>query len=57
MQRMPLQRAGVLELVDQHMANARVEPLLHPARELVVAQQRQAQRSRSAMSAWPRLRL
>ena len=40
-QRVPLQRAGVLELVDQQMADARVEPLLHPAGELAVAQQRQ----------------
>ena len=31
-QRVPLQRAGVLELVDQHVADARVQPLLHPAR-------------------------
>ena len=38
---MPLQRARVLELVDQHVAHARVEPLLHPARQRAVAQQRQ----------------
>jgi hypothetical protein len=53
---MPLQRAGVLELVDQHMAIARSSRSCTQP-ELVVAQQRQAQRSRSAMSAWPRQRL
>ena len=40
-QGVPLQRARVLELVDEEMADARVEPLLNPARELVVAQDRQ----------------
>ena len=40
-QRMPLQRARVLELVDQQMGDARVEPLLDPARQLAVAQQDQ----------------
>ena len=38
-ERLPLQGVGVLELVDQHMAQARVQPLLHPARELGIAQQ------------------
>ena len=42
MQRVPLQRAGVLKLVDQHVADARIEPLLHPAGERGVAQQREA---------------
>jgi hypothetical protein len=36
---MPLQRARVLELVDQQMGDARVEALLDPARQLAVAQQ------------------
>jgi hypothetical protein len=39
LQRLPLQIAGVLELVDQHMAQPRIEPLLHPARCSAVAQQ------------------
>ena len=39
MQCVPLQRARVLELVDQQVRDARVEPLLDPARELAVAQQ------------------
>jgi hypothetical protein len=38
-QRLPLQRVGVLELVDQQVAHARVEPLLHPARQHRVGQQ------------------
>ena len=33
-QRLPLQGAGVLELVDQQMANPRVEALLQPAADL-----------------------
>ena len=41
LQGVPLQRARVLELVDQQVRDARVEPLLHPARELAVAQQRE----------------
>ena len=40
-QRLPLQRAGVLELVDHHVADARVEALLQPARQAAIAQQRQ----------------
>ena len=40
-QRMPLQRAGVLKFVDQHVADARIEPFLNPAGERRVAQQRQ----------------
>ncbi len=43
MQRMPLQRARVLELVDQQVAHAQVELLLHPAGEVAVAQRRQRQ--------------
>ena len=39
MQRVPLQRAGVLELVDQQMAHAGVEPLLHPAGQTGITQQ------------------
>ena len=39
MQRLPLQRIGVLELVDQQVRDARVEPLLHPARQRRLAQQ------------------
>jgi hypothetical protein len=35
---MPLQRAGVLELVDEQVRDARVEPLLDPARQLAVAE-------------------
>ena len=41
-QRVPLQRAGVLELVDEHVADARIEPLLHPAGERGITQQREA---------------
>ena len=37
-QRLPLQRVGVLKLVDQQMPNARIKPLLHPAREHRVGQ-------------------
>ena len=40
-QRMPLQGAGVLELVDQQVAHAGVEPFLHPARQRMVRQQRE----------------
>ena len=40
-QRLPLQRVGVLKLVDQQMADAGVQPLLHPARQHRVAQQYQ----------------
>ena len=40
-QRMPLQGAGVLKLIDQHMADACVQPLLHPTRQRGVAQQGQ----------------
>ncbi len=36
---MPLQRARVLEFIDQEVGDARVEPLLDPARQLAVAQQ------------------
>jgi len=38
MQRLPLQRVGVLKLIDQQVANARIQPLLHPAREDGVGQ-------------------
>jgi hypothetical protein len=38
-QRLPLQRVGVLELVDQQMAHARVQALLHVAAEEFVRQQ------------------
>ena len=38
MQRLPLQRVGVLELIDQQVANARIQPLLHPARKDRVGQ-------------------
>ena len=37
-QRLPLQRVGVLKLIDQQVANARIEPLLHPAGEDGVGQ-------------------
>ena len=37
-QRLPLQRVGVLKLIDQQVANARIEPLLHPARQHGVGQ-------------------
>ncbi len=40
-QRLPLQRAGVLKFVDQHLPHARIEPLLHPAGQGSVAQQMQ----------------
>jgi hypothetical protein len=40
-QRLPLQRVGVLELVDHQVAYARVQPLLHPAREDGVGQHQQ----------------
>ena len=40
-QRVPLQRAGVLEFVDQQVSHLAVQPLLHPARQLGVAEQRQ----------------
>ena len=36
--RLPLQRVGVLEFVDHQMPDARVEPLLHPARQNRVGQ-------------------
>ena len=35
---LPLQRVGVLKFVNQQMLDARVQPLLHPAREQWVAQ-------------------
>ena len=38
-QRLPLQRAGVLELVDEQLAHAQVQPLLHPTGHLGVTQQ------------------
>ena len=38
MQRLPLQRVGVLELVDQQVPDRRIEPLLHPAGEHRVGQ-------------------
>ncbi|MNX27287.1 hypothetical protein D3C86_573720 [compost metagenome] len=38
-ERLPLQRVGVLELVDQQVRDARVEPLLHPARQRRLAQE------------------
>ena len=37
-QRLPLQRIGVLKLIDQQVANAGIEPLLHPAGENGVGQ-------------------
>ncbi len=40
-QRLPLQRVGVLELVDHQMPDARVQPLLHPARQHRVGQHQQ----------------
>ncbi len=40
-QRLPLQRIGVLKLVDQQMLDAGVEALLHPAREHGVTQHHQ----------------
>ena len=39
MQRVPLQRAGVLELVDQQVTDLAVQPFLHPARQVRVAEQ------------------
>ena len=38
-QRLPLQRVGVLEFVDQQVFDARVQPLLHPTAEHRVGQQ------------------
>ena len=38
MQRLPLQGAGVLELVDEQLPHPRVQPLLHPAAEHRVGQ-------------------
>ena len=38
-QSLPLQGVGVLKLVDQQVPDARVQPLLHPARQHLVAQQ------------------
>ena len=35
---MPLQRVGVLKLVNQQVLDARIQPLLHPTRELGVAE-------------------
>ena len=32
MQRLPLQRIGVLKFIDQQMLDARIEPLLNPTR-------------------------
>jgi hypothetical protein len=40
-QRMPLQRAGVLKLVDQQVADLRVQALLHPAGQFGIKQQGQ----------------
>ena len=37
-QRLPLQRIGVLELVNHQVANARIQPLLHPAGQHHIAQ-------------------
>jgi hypothetical protein len=45
-QRLPLQRVGVLELVDQQMAHARVQALLHVAAEEFVRQQGERARVR-----------
>ena len=56
-QRMPLQRARVLELVDQQVREARVEPLLDPAHSSPSRSRASATRSRSAMSARPCARL
>jgi len=41
MQGLPLQRAGVLEFVDEQMAHAGIEALLHPAGQLGLGQQRE----------------
>ena len=40
LQRLPLQRVGVLELVDQQVPHPRIEPLLHPAGQHRVGQHR-----------------
>ena len=40
-ERLPLQRVGVLKLVNQQMLDARVQPLLHPARQHRVTQHEQ----------------
>ena len=40
-QRLPLQRVGVLKLVNQQVFDARIQALLHPARQHRVAQQNQ----------------
>ena len=40
-QRMPLQRAGVLKLIDQQMAHLGIEPLLHKTSQLSIGQQGQ----------------
>ena len=42
-ERLPLQRAGVLEFIDQHMRHPRVELFLHPAAEYRVRHQVQRQ--------------
>ena len=39
LERLPLQRVGVLKLIDQQMAHARVQALLHPGGDVVVVQQ------------------
>ena len=39
LERLPLQRVGVLKLIDQQVAHARVQALLHPGRDVVVVQQ------------------
>jgi hypothetical protein len=39
MERLPLQRIGVLELVDEQMPHAHIEALLHPAPQFGVAEQ------------------
>ena len=41
MQRLPLQRVGVLKFIDQQMAHAGVQTLLHPATEHFVGEQDQ----------------
>jgi hypothetical protein len=56
-QRLPLQRVGVLELIDQQVADARVQPLLHPAERIGSASMTSAVRSTSFMSTQPRCAL
>ena len=43
LERLPLQRAGVLEFIDQHMGHPRVQLFLHPAAEHGVGHEMQRQ--------------